>query len=383
MAPPIRETMLSMRLPRVGFAIGVTLLMSAMVTACQVARDDGSGAEESHSSDARPPVDETSAPAEPMPVVASTSRPRRMVRVRLEQLPMGGPPRMEYIDWTAVVHTDGTRTELEKGPPEGNEQEGRTYSAFGRFGSGWLTETDSFGSTLVVHAFDGSKAPSAGGGSSIVATSSDGQRVLMGYPPAVLGPGRTDSVTWHGKGFSLTDAAGFLGRRDVVFSGRGRAYRGHPDGTYDVLPGVASAVATSPRKGWVIGNPTGPDHEVTGVFDAETGRQLLRSPGYTLVGVDPTGSLLVGTTGLYADDHQFPDLVIATSAGRGLMQVSGRGLHWSTPTWEDHRHLLAVVATPRNVQYVVRIDVAGRLEIAAGPSSGDHYDNTVLPVPES
>jgi hypothetical protein len=239
------------------------------------------------------------------------------------------------------------------------------------------------GSVLVVHAFDGSKVPSAGGGGSIVATSSDGQRVLMGYPPTVLGPGQTDVLEWHGKGFGLAEAAGFLGRRDVVFSCRGRAYRGHPDGSYDVLPGLASAVSTAQTKGWVIGYPKGPDHDVTGVFDAETGRQLLRSPDYTLLGADPTGSLLVGTTGGYPGDHQFPDLVIATSAGRGLVQVSGRGLQWSTPTWEDPRHLLAVAATPRNVQYVVRIGVDGELELAAGPSSGDHYDNTVLPVPQS
>jgi hypothetical protein len=371
-----------MRIPRVVIAIGALLLMCTMGAACQTARDETSKAEDFPSSEARSPEGEASVPSDPKTVVAGASRPEQVVRVRLAQLPRGRPPRIEYIDWTAVVDPGGTRTELEKGPVEGNEQEGRTYGAFGRFGDGWLTETDSFGSTLVVHAFDGSKASSAGGGS-IVATSSDGQRVLMGYPPAVLGPGRTDMVTWRGKGFSRAEAAGFLGRRDVVFSCRGRTYRGHPDGSYDVLPGVASAVATSQTKGWVIGYPKGPDHDVTGVFDAETGRQLLRSPDYTLLGVDPTASLLLGTTDLYPDDLHHPDLVIATSTGRGLVQVSGPGLHWSTPTWEDPRHLLAVAVTPRNVQYVVRIGVDGELDTAAGPSSGDHYDNTVLPIPQS
>ena len=144
-------------------------------------------------------------------VVASMSRPGRWCGCGSNNCRWVGPPRIEYIDWTAVVDTDGTRTELEKGPPEGNEQEGRTYWAFGRFGSGWLTETDSFGSTLVVHAFDGSKAPSSGGGGSIVATSSDGQRVLMGYPPAVLGPGRTD--------------VGHVAREGLQPHGRGRLSR--------------------------------------------------------------------------------------------------------------------------------------------------------------
>jgi hypothetical protein len=282
-----------------------------------------------------------------------------------------------------VVHPDGTRTALEKGPPEGNEQEGRTYWAFSRFGDGWLTSTDSGGAVLVAHAFDGARTRVHASGGPIVATSRDGRRVLTSNPPAVLGPRRGDVLRWPGMAKPLVDAAGFLGRHDIVFSHRGTTYRGNRDGSYEAIPGVAAAVATSPTRGWVIGYPPGPNREVTGVFDARTGRQLLRSPGYTLLGVDPTGSWLVGTAELDPRALAFPDLVVADSSGRGLVRVSGRGLRWSTPHWEGPRHLLAVAVTPRNVQYVVRIGVRGDLEVAAGPSTGDFYDNTVLPVPRS
>jgi hypothetical protein len=91
------------------------------------------------------------------------------------------------------------------------------------------------------------------------------------------------------------------------------------------------------------------------VVDTASGTLLWRSPGLSLVSFSPDGRLLVGTRGratLLLDAH--------TGAWRATLPSSLESI-----TWEDDRHLLAVVHGKQR-EAMVRVDLRGRTELV-GP----------------
>jgi hypothetical protein len=213
------------------------------------------------------------------------------------------------------------------------------------------------------------EAPVAGLGLP-VATSADGTRVLADGP-VVLGPDGS-ATSWPGGRWGL--AAGFLGDDEIVYNRGRRVLIGHPDGGTTPVPAISDAVATAPGRGLVIASSD--DGDERGVFDVRTGRQLLSAGDDHLLGFSPDGEHVVGIEprGL---------AVAEVATGRIVVLVAGLFVDQGAFAWEDPDHLLLVVEPTRAVRYVVRVDLAGEMEMemATGPSSGDHDDNYVLPAP--
>jgi hypothetical protein len=163
---------------------------------------------------------------------------------------------------------------------------------------------------------------------------------------------------------------------------------GHPDGSASRIPQVFSVAAVSPTDDLVaasrvhVGRPDS-------LIDLAAGRTLLTVPDFDLIRFSPDGRhvLALGKTHriarLIAIDTRSLEVVLA------LAGVSGSPLAWETP-----RRFLVGETTkwPRFDggawdQYLLRIRLNGRVEVATGPvkkrGEENWYPHFVLPAQTS
>ncbi len=275
-----------------------------------------------------------------------------MAKVDRHQIPMGQPPRVPYVDGGTVVLPNRRKIVLERPPKQSPEDiSGESYGAVARVRAGWIGSTYDFMQDVTTfHAADGDFRRLVGG-TGPSAVSADGRRVLLsGYLQTIVLTSTSTSVTTRvldalpGAPRTSEDPVGFLGRRGerVVLNlaasstsrSRGVMVTGD-DQTYQV-PGVARAAAVSSRARLISGtHHRGYRAKASTVYSLD-GNPVFRAPGFELLSFSPDGSMAVGTPHKWNSRRL---VVVSLRTGRVLLHVGLSG----PVTWEDERHLLAVV----------------------------------------
>jgi hypothetical protein len=332
--------------------------MALALAACTGTQPDSDRPGADHSAGPTPtsPPSSTSTTA---PALSTVAVPPRVAKIRLNNLPVGSPPKVEYLDGTVMVRRDGVRVPLQNQdvPPEyAHEAPGRHYFGFARFSGGWLTATDSMGAILQIHRLDGSLAKGWLGNGMVAASSPDQTRAI-GTRVLIEPDGRV--VRFRG------NPVGFLGDDIVVNRGRS-VFLGTPNHGFTLLPRIKSVSSTASSGTLVIGALQGHDRDV--VYDTRTGQPILSAPSvkseyqYQLRSLSPDGSYVVA-----AHSDGWPvvtTMVLArTESGEPVASLRLIPSHGEDPMlyWENARHLLMSTG-----DHIVRIGVDGSAERAGG-----------------
>lgn len=113
------------------------------------------------------------------------------------------------------------------------------------------------------------------------------------------------------------------------------------------MPGIGSAWMVSSQSGLLIGNaPNDNGLDMHGLYDARTGRPVLGSPSYALLGFSPSGQFVVGYRGGPATGGGPPSVVVVADVETGDIVRAFRLRLYDTgiPVWEDgHTFLMQFV----------------------------------------
>ncbi len=272
--------------------------------------------------------------------------------VALSGCQWGAPPRIPYVDGTTYVEPDGHREELT------GQQKGGVSAIAPLHGGHLVADTFFFESYVGLSSLvDGVRTRLGPCATGPGALSDDGDRVAwltMGCPESnqtgstVVHVGNTSSPGgWSrslGRQYQFF-AVGFLGAAVVISSWTGQVLVVPESGPVTAVPHLSHAVDAHGTL--VAGRQS--------VVDTSTGR-LLWHEGHTwLISFSPDGRLLVGLR------HRSP-VILEARTGRVIASLPRR---LDRLTWENDRHLLAVV-WGKGQEAMVRIGLDGQA-VLVGP----------------
>jgi hypothetical protein len=278
---------------------------------------------------------------------------------RLTGLPTGPPPRVAYVRDAVIVHPNGRRERL-----VGQRRIGVT--AFTRFRDGYLVADQRiFEGTVGLAYVEGPErtdlGPCSSGGGVL---NRDGNRVAwltQLCPESGMDPVPTIVHVASAAGAGeeqreidregIVRVNGFVGEEVVVSGFAGGVQLVGPRGRIRTVPLLDTAISVNDARGLVAGVlPDGGEYGA--VVEVGSGAVLWSQRHVRPVAFSPDGTLLAAYV------RRRPALVdAATGHVVALVLAPGVTYGW---TWEDDRHVLAVIALAHR-QAMVRIDLRGHV----------------------
>ena len=300
--------------------------------------------------------------------------------VRLEDVSVGQPPRVDWIDGRDYVAADGTRTTL----PFDHVVRAAPYRGtflvmvYGDPHLIWLDRNLSGGARWCGH---GSLSVSRDSGSTAFAVSKPTTGCKAGgHVTLHLGPSSPSSAPDQIRPMPTHDAAlvGILGNAIVVSPYN----QGSPallafDGTSTAIGELSHAEGVDARLGLVSGQLAGGRvTRLTGaVVNPATGSVSWTKPGWQLFTFSPDGSMVLGVQTASVGRPLAWGVFDAESGKQLHAFKTPAGLSFRTVIWEDDEHLL-MTTTQGHSQAILRSTLDGAIQLAteAVPFDGDTQD---------